>query len=117
MSTRASSVCEEPHIRPVRVSACAWHRAWSAAMTENEAAAFLAARYGLRARALTPIGAAGDASRALYRVTDAQGQRWVLRAYRADGRVAPGLGGDAAPEWMEGRAALLAALERQAYPA
>jgi Ser/Thr protein kinase RdoA (MazF antagonist) len=86
-------------------------------MTENEAAAFLAACYGLRARALTLIGAAGDASRALYRVTDAQGRRWVLRAYRADGHVAPWLGGGATPEWMAGRAALLAALERQAYPA
>jgi len=32
-------------------------------MTEDEAAAFLAARYGLRSRALTAIGAAGDANR------------------------------------------------------
>src|SRR5690348_1673350 len=93
VNRRANSACEAPRIRPVRVSGCAWHRAWSAAMTENEAAAFLAACYGLRARALTPIGAAGDASRALYRVTDAQGRLWVLRAYRADGHVAPWLGG------------------------
>ncbi len=67
-------------------------------MTVDEAVAFLAACYGLRASALTPIGAAGDAGRALYRITDEQGRSWVLRAYRVDGRVAPWLGGAAAPE-------------------
>lgn len=86
-------------------------------MTEDEAAAFLAARYGLRSHALTAIGAAGDANRTLYRVTDEHGRSWVLRAYRADGHVAPWLGGAAAPEWMAGRAALLAELERREYPA
>ncbi|HST88823.1 MAG TPA: phosphotransferase [Ktedonobacterales bacterium] len=86
-------------------------------MTVDEAVAFLAACYGLRASALTPIGAAGDAGRALYRITDEQGRSWVLRSYRVDGRVAPWLGGAAAPEWMDGRAALLAALERRGYPA
>src|SRR5690348_16225238 len=122
MSTRASSGREWVRIAPPgmprRPDARLRGRvAGSAAMTVDEAIAFLAAYYGLRARALTAIGAAGDAGRALYRVTDEQGQSWVLRAYRADGRVAAWLGGGAAPEWMVGRAALLAALERRGYPA
>ena len=77
---------------------------------------FIEEHYEMHPVALHPLGLSRTDRRVLYRVDQASGQSWVLRAYPQDYAVPWWFGGGAACEWLLGQAATLIYLAQQNYP-
>jgi Ser/Thr protein kinase RdoA (MazF antagonist) len=82
-----------------------------------QVADFVSEHYEAQPIALAPIGHDATPSRAVFRCDFADGSTWSLHVFAQHAVTPVWFGGGLARDWLRGRAALLAWLERQSYPA